>query len=1418
MHLQQSVGNYATQRLIGSSYVQTKLQISTPGDRFEREADHVADSVMRMSIPSGEEGKATATEEQGLHSTITPLQNPTPDASQENDELETEGTVVRAPLAVREDQEEEKVSSKLDETGSINDEFETEGTVLRAPLAVRENEEEDKVSPQLDETGSMPAVQREAEVNQLDQTNHDVQLKVSPEGSPQIRTTGTVQLKCEGEACDEDHAASEEQAPPIQRETLPVSEDEEEKVAIQVDAAPLESKVTQVEVEASPDTPVRRQSRDEEELESESAVAVQREVVETENVQRETTFNDSLTPLQNNSAVQRSCTNCEDEKEKESQPEKAVQREAIPTAVNLPESQPDAPIQRQTRGDDEKLEGAEPESTPIQRQIEDEDEKEQKPFVQRSIWSSNHFNISNVVHRICAECQSDKDKQAQLIHRQSSAVHTPPPVNAKVTSAIQSLDGAGRPLPLNSRAFFEPRFGVDFGHVRIHTDTRAIETAHSINARAFTFGRHIAFGAGEYSPDTDAGKHVLAHELTHVVQQTGASEPEQSAASPKEVHRLPDSEQLQRGIDVYDLLDGWTSSQDSADILGKFAGLPKTDVNAILNAAALHASMSVFEIYKWLHSDMVTSDWKALLRTFITVKAVDIAKLIAFVVVTDDLEGWTSEEDSKEALEYLSSPGGSLLDEIVVAMEGQAGKSFPDMATYLFGELTDPDALALSLSFLGSGSIKAIEYAVYWHADKIRNLIEGYTSIRDSASIVQNFQRIGGKGKQADVASQIAVLTKLNELSLKQWNQTAEDALMEDMQQDDYNTLQKMLPRNLRPYDLQKNFFEQGWDKIVTGFDYVEGWIEYGVCGIVGILFGVFDAIASIVSGVVDIGYAVKNICGWLISVASGGRFGRESSENVHKFFNSLGQALGAPLDMLGKMWDATVEEASLTEGPFEECKLAIFWVRRLANIVINVLLLIFAGYGAVKAALEALEAIKNISSFAEFLAKLGKLPMALLRKLKTLPAKLAGVGEVILNAIRNVDSIAAAVRKTIGLIRLAAKDPDFFINLRKASGDFVEGKLQAEKDWWAKRKEVWTTTAETEEAKIAKSEELVNTATGEADTNPTAAEQKATQAEDQAVDARQKTGNTQEEINTGKTAEERTAKQPPGVTTPETEAWEKSLSPDTLQTLKDDPELYKFWREMDPEVRRALTFCNTPCIPLQANEWPEVLQQIKSLQQRLKTPGDHIGLREYLHIYRNDRKAMSDAIKAVDTLNSLKEFEAFLDDELIKAMKALKGVTVRKDANGLWEFVRSDGKIVKEFKIGSHSELTSTGSESFFQSHHGIQNEWAKRRFAGLGVYNENEAQALLLRTRNLEGGARGTPHGLINGLQGERKPSINTRTFAEELKALKSDLDIIGAPPSVKTDYIAAVEKCFKGLHDTLAGKLSPDELKAIFGDWPK
>ena len=73
------------------------------------------------------------------------------------------------------------------------------------------------------------------------------------------------------------------------------------------------------------------------------------------------------------------------------------------------------------------------------------------------------------------------------------------------------------------RSFFEPRFGHDFSRVRVHTGHTAAQSARSVHASAYTMGRNIVFAHGQYSPWTDTGDRLLAHELTHAVQQRGES-------------------------------------------------------------------------------------------------------------------------------------------------------------------------------------------------------------------------------------------------------------------------------------------------------------------------------------------------------------------------------------------------------------------------------------------------------------------------------------------------------------------------------------------------------------------------------------------------------------------------------------------------------------------------------------------------------------------------------------------------------------------------------------------------------------------------------------------------------------------------------------------------------------------------------
>lgn len=90
-------------------------------------------------------------------------------------------------------------------------------------------------------------------------------------------------------------------------------------------------------------------------------------------------------------------------------------------------------------------------------------------------------------------------------------------------SVVQVLAGSGRPLEAGLRQEMELRFGQDFSSVRVHTDTRAARSAQDVDALAYTVGQNIVFGAGQFAPKTSVGRRLLAHELTHTVQQSAGS-------------------------------------------------------------------------------------------------------------------------------------------------------------------------------------------------------------------------------------------------------------------------------------------------------------------------------------------------------------------------------------------------------------------------------------------------------------------------------------------------------------------------------------------------------------------------------------------------------------------------------------------------------------------------------------------------------------------------------------------------------------------------------------------------------------------------------------------------------------------------------------------------------------------------------
>jgi len=118
------------------------------------------------------------------------------------------------------------------------------------------------------------------------------------------------------------------------------------------------------------------------------------------------------------------------------------------------------------------------------------------------------------IQRKCAACE-----QKEQVHRHASGMGVP-----AVTPAVQqTLQSAGQSMDNGTRSFMEQRFGYDFGQVQIHNDSLAHRSSADISAHAYTHGSHIVFGAGQYQPHTSSGRQLLAHELTHVVQQNHSS-------------------------------------------------------------------------------------------------------------------------------------------------------------------------------------------------------------------------------------------------------------------------------------------------------------------------------------------------------------------------------------------------------------------------------------------------------------------------------------------------------------------------------------------------------------------------------------------------------------------------------------------------------------------------------------------------------------------------------------------------------------------------------------------------------------------------------------------------------------------------------------------------------------------------------
>lgn len=144
------------------------------------------------------------------------------------------------------------------------------------------------------------------------------------------------------------------------------------------------------------------------------------------------------------------------------------------------------------------------------------------PFLQKKAIDTTA--TASLIQRKCATCeQEEKLQPKQIAGREKSFLQTKadatPSVNNKLVAAINNTRGRGRALDNRTRSFMESRMGADFRGVNVHTGSDTSQMARELKAQAFTVGRDIYFSEGKFQPHSPEGKHLLTHELTHVVQQ-----------------------------------------------------------------------------------------------------------------------------------------------------------------------------------------------------------------------------------------------------------------------------------------------------------------------------------------------------------------------------------------------------------------------------------------------------------------------------------------------------------------------------------------------------------------------------------------------------------------------------------------------------------------------------------------------------------------------------------------------------------------------------------------------------------------------------------------------------------------------------------------------------------------------------------
>ncbi len=275
----------------------------------------------------------------------------------------------------------------------------------------------------------------------------------------------------------------------------------------------------------------------------------------------------------------------------------------------------------------------------------------------------------------------------------------------------------------------------------------------------------------------------------------------------------------------------------------------------------------------------------------------------------------------------------------------------------------------------------------------------------------------------------------------------------------------------------------------------------------------------------------------------------------------------------------------------------------------------------------------------------------------------------------------------------------------------------------------------------------------------------------------------------------------------PATRRWENNLNPLTRRLFRDNPGLRRFYSEMNPAVRRLLTQCSSPCIPTRPRPSASDLGRLETLINRFPELQSHKGLREYLnHPLR--RRNLTPAIDTIESVSDVADLERRLNRAIAVDNVVEPGATARL-VGGRWEYSRPGGTKIWEYEVSNHGTLSGTrGTQNFFQSHHGIQDTWAKR----IPGYRRNDCPAILLRDSKT-----GSPHQRITARQASRtrRAGRATRTYADERQLMIADMQAADVPTVHAQRIINDSDTYFGQLYRQIE-TTDPGSLVKYFGSW--